>query len=390
MNRFWVVFFIFWPIVAVALCAIAPSMNWWFPGTTGPTHGEAASPLGQRIDDLFYMILVITAIVFILTQAALGFALWTGATRTGDASAKSWFSHGSHNLEVMWTIVPAGILLFIALYQMDVWAEYRIKENFPRERMEAVLTRLGIDFIDENTLTADGQPYRRLALAEVTARQFEWRIRYPGFDADGNLLPLMPDPQPTDLYSVNDLHLPVGAPVMIQLRSSDVQHSFFLPELRVKQDAVPGLVIPVWFEANASEAYTLLCAELCGWGHYKMKAQFVAQPEEDFLEYLHNLHAEQNDDAFLDHLLRLQTDAGEEEGLAFQEFLDQLEADQNLEVFRGYLRDQRTGMTAEEFTAYVGGLDAETATEEFNAYLQESIATDAEEDATATEEVLEE
>jgi cytochrome c oxidase subunit 2 len=361
VNRFWVVFFIFWPIVAVVLCAMAPSMNWWFPGATGPTQGEAASPLGQRIDSLFYMILVITSVVFILTQAALCVALWTGAARTKDESAKSWFSHGSHNLEVIWTIVPAGILLFIALYQMDVWAEYRIKDSFPRERMQAVLSRLGIDL--------ESQSVDSLALAEVTARQFEWRIRYPGFDADGNLLPLMRDPQPTDLYAVNDLHLPVGNPVMIQLRSDDVQHSFFLPELRVKQDAVPGLVIPVWFEANASDQYTLLCAELCGWGHYKMKARFVAQTEDEFLDYLRNLHAEQNDDAFLDHLLRLQAEAGEEEGQAFQEFLDQLAADGQSAEFHRYLRDRRASMTAEEFTAYVGGLDAETAAEEFTEHL---------------------
>ena len=83
---------------------------------------------------------------------------------------------------------------------------------------------------------------------------------------------------------------------MIHLRSQDVQHSFFLPELRVKQDAVPGLVIPVWFEASESDTYTLLCAELCGWGHYKMKARFVAEPSEDFLEWLRELQAKQNFD----------------------------------------------------------------------------------------------
>jgi cytochrome c oxidase subunit 2 len=175
----------------------------------------------------------------------------------------------------MWTIVPAGILLFIALYQMDVWAEYRIKDNFPEQ-------------------------VRNRPLAEVTARQFEWRIRYPGFDAQGNLLELQPNPQPTDLYAVNDLHVPSGQPVMIELKSGDVQHSFFLPELRVKQDAVPGLVIPVWFEARKSDEYALLCAELCGWGHYKMKARLVAEPEEKWLEWLRALAREQNDDGVPD------------------------------------------------------------------------------------------
>ncbi len=260
MKKFWVLFFMLVPVLALWSCLIAPEQGWWFPGSTGPSKGVAASPLGRRIDDLFYMILTITTITFIGTQLGLGYVLWTGSNRkprTDGTVEKAWFSHGSHELEVIWSIVPAAILLFIALYQMDVWANYRVKSQFPAE--------------------VQNKP-----LAEVTARQFEWRIRYPGFDKDGKLLPLMPDPQPTDLYAVNDLQLPSGQPVMVNLRTQDVQHSFFLPELRVKQDAVPGLVIPVWFEADKSGQYTLLCAELCGWGHYKMKARFVAKPEADF------------------------------------------------------------------------------------------------------------
>ena len=280
VKWFWCCFFAFWPIVAVVACAIAPSMGWWFPG-------EAASPLGRRIDDLFYMILVITTITFVGTQAGLAYVLFTGARRTEPGNTeKTWFSHGSHELEVIWSTVPALVLLFIALYQLNVWAEYRVKDAFPRRDMESLLSR-----IHQNRTPRDS-----IALAEVTARQFEWRIRYPGFDKDGHLLPLMPEPQPTDLYAVNDLHLPANAPVMINLKTQDVQHSFFLPDLRVKQDAVPGLSIPVWFEAEQEQSYPLLCAELCGWGHYKMKARFVAESETGFMNYLRNLHSQQNYD----------------------------------------------------------------------------------------------
>lgn len=280
MKWFWCLFFVFWPILALVVCWVSPSYGWWFPG-------PAASPLGQRIDSLFYMILMITTITFIGTQIGLGYVLFKGARRTDeDVDEKAWFSHGSHELEVIWSIVPAFILLFIALYQLDVWAEYRVKDAFPKDRMEAVLERIHQKRTPQNSM----------ALAEVTARQFEWRIRYPGFDAQGNLLPLMAEPQPTDLYAVNDLHLPAAAPVMINLKTQDVQHSFFLPELRVKQDAVPGLVIPVWFEASQVREYALLCAELCGWGHYKMKARLVAETEEQFVEYLRKLHREQNFD----------------------------------------------------------------------------------------------
>ncbi|SFH79488.1 cytochrome c oxidase subunit II [Planctomicrobium piriforme] len=280
MKWFWCIFFMIWPVLAIAVCLLAPSQGWWFPG-------ESASPLGRRIDSLFYIILWITTVVFIGTQVALGYVLFKGAKRTEPGSQeKAWYSHGRHELEVIWSVVPAIVLLFIALYQMDVWAEFRVKDAFPRKRMEDVLTRLKQVRTSRDTL----------ALAEVSGRQFEWRIRYPGFDANGNLLPLMPDPQPTDLYSVNDLHLPAGAPVMINLKSQDVQHSFFLPELRIKQDAVPGLVIPVWFEADTPRTFQLLCAELCGWGHYKMAANFVADTEENFLKYLKDLQQKQNYD----------------------------------------------------------------------------------------------
>ena len=282
MKRFWCIFFMFWPLLALYICWVAPENDWWFPSA-------AMSPLGERIDDLFYMILLVTTLVFIGTQIALGYVLWTGAKRTDPGNtAKAWFTHGSHNLEVIWSVVPALVLLYIALYQLDVWRDFRVRNAFPNDEMANVLADLGVE------ADAQGQPMN--ALAEVTARQFEWRIRYPGFDADGNLLPLESDPQPTDLYAVNDLHLPSGVPVMINLKSADVQHSFFLPDLRVKQDAVPGLVIPIWFQASKSDTYPLLCAELCGWGHYKMKARFVAEPADDFLGWLRELHEQQNDD----------------------------------------------------------------------------------------------
>lgn len=269
-KKLWSLFFVFWPIVALWFCWIAPERGWWFPS-------DAKSPLGQRIDDLFYMILAIVTVTFIGTHIGLGYVLWKGATK---GEGKAWFSHGSHNLEVIWTIVPAGILLFIALYQMDVWAEYRIVKNFPAEA-------------------------RQQPIAEVTARQFEWRIRYPGpdrepFNGQKEVERWLNQPERSDVYTVNDLHVPTARPVMFYLRTQDVQHSFFCPELRVKQDAVPGLVIPVWFEAIEGGQYSLTCTELCGWGHYKMKARVVAEPDEELAAYLAGLAAERDEDGFQD------------------------------------------------------------------------------------------
>jgi cytochrome c oxidase subunit 2 len=127
------------------------------------------------------------------------------------------------------------------------------------------------------------------------ARQFEWRIRYP---EPGRILQIQQ--QPTDLYAVNELIVPAAKPVMIYLKTQDVQHSFFLPELRVKQDAVPGQIIPVWFEATEPGEYVLVCAELCGWGHYKMGARVVALAEEQFEAAMEELAEEQSDDGFAD------------------------------------------------------------------------------------------
>jgi cytochrome c oxidase subunit II len=272
VKKFWAFVFILWPIVAIAAGVISPSMNWWFPGA-------AQSPIGQRIDDLFYMILVIVTVVFIGTQVAMGYVLLRGARDT-DGPGRALFSHGSHGLEVLWTIVPAGVLLFIAIYQLDTWAAYRVKENYP---MSARLS----------------------PVAEVTARQFEWRIRYPNPTRKFNHLPevdaWLRKPEPDDLYAVNDLHVPTGRATVIHLRTADVQHAFFVPVLRIKQDAVPGLVIPIIFEVLKPAPYEWVCAELCGWGHYKMRALVVAEPKDDFESYLKKLEREQFDDGVSGH-----------------------------------------------------------------------------------------
>lgn len=246
----------FWPIAAILYSMISPAYGWWFPG-------PAVTVLGNEIDNLFYLILIIITVVFVGTQIALGYALWTASH---NKSEKAVFSHGSHNLEVIWTIAPSVVLLFISLYQMDVWQKFRVKSYFPEGVVEA-------------------------PVAEVTARQFEWRIRYP---APGKKLMLKP--QPDDVYTVNDLHVPLGKPVCINLRSDDVQHSFFLPHFRVKQDAIPGQIIPVWFKAEKKGEYELTCAELCGWGHYKMRARCIVEREVEFETYLQKLQTDQNYD----------------------------------------------------------------------------------------------
>ena len=112
-------------------------------------------------------------------------------------------------------------------------------------------------------------------------------MRYPGPDGKLNTR--------DDLIVVNDLHFVKNKQALIYLKSSDVLHSFYLPQLRIKQDAVPGLTIPVWFDCDTAGDYELACAELCGWGHYKMRGRVtVHETESDFQQWIDNKLAEQN------------------------------------------------------------------------------------------------
>ena len=245
MGKFWSLLFLLVPILGVAAFALAPAYGYWLP--------EDISEHGHQIDHLFMFILILTGVVFIATEVVLFWFMWRYDGKTNADPAR--FTHGSHNLEVVWTIIPAGTLLFIAIYQMNAWADVKMR-------------------------TPDMAP-----TVEVTGRQFEWRIRYPGPD---NKLGT-----PDDIFTVNDLHLPVNEEILLNLKTMDVLHDFFVPNLRIKQDAVPGNKIPMWFTAKKNGTYDIVCAELCGWGHYKMKGRLTVESRADFDAWLAKLAQEQ-------------------------------------------------------------------------------------------------
>jgi cytochrome c oxidase subunit 2 len=254
--RYWSILFALAALFSVGTFVYAPfSADWWLPNVPGDHH-HVASTIGREIDSLFVIILWITGIVFIGTQIAL---VWVAYRYVDGPGRVATYFHGSQRLEVVWTIIPAAILVFIALYQMGTWASIKFRSAAPKVQ----------------------------ALAEVTGRQFQWVMRYPG--PDGKLH------TPDDLQVVNDLHFVKGKTALIYLRSSDVLHSFFLPTFRIKQDAVPGLTIPVWFDSDRSGKFELVCAELCGWGHYKMRGNVtVHETQSEFDEWQGKALAEQN------------------------------------------------------------------------------------------------
>jgi cytochrome c oxidase subunit 2 len=172
------------------------------------------------------------------------------------------YTHGSHTLEVVWSILPAAVLVFIAVYQMNAWADAKLLRP----------------------ATPDGTPLP--PLAEVKGRQFEWRIRYAGTDGIVG--------SADDVFAVNDLHVPLDEQVVLAIKSEDVLHSFFLPNLRIKQDVVPGMKQFVWFTATKKGEYDIVCAELCGWGHYKMKGRITVESRDDFDRWLARTKAAQD------------------------------------------------------------------------------------------------
>jgi cytochrome c oxidase subunit 2 len=136
-------------------------------------------------------------------------------------------------------------------------------------------------------------------VVRVTAEQFSWNVHYPGPDgqfgrreisrvASDNPLGLdRNDPAAKDdITTVNQLNVPIDRPVLVQLASKDVIHSFGLFEMRVKQDAIPGMEIPVWFTPNRLGQYEIACSQLCGIGHFRMRGFVTVMSDADFRNFL--------------------------------------------------------------------------------------------------------
>lgn len=203
------------------------------------------------------------------------------ASKSPKANPEGVKNHASTYVEVGVIVAEAVLLLG---FSIPLWAE-RVNE-FPEES-KAVNVR-------------------------VVGQQFAWNIHYPGpdgkfgrtdpklVDSQGNPIGLdRRDPAAADdVTTVNQLHLPVGRPAIIQISSLDVIHSFAIQEMRVKQDAVPGMSIPVWFVPTVTSAdmkkqkaddkwsYEINCAQLCGLGHYRMVGYVTIDTPEQFQAWI--------------------------------------------------------------------------------------------------------
>jgi len=175
---------------------------------------ETVSTFGPDIDRLFYVIYYVTGATFFIVQFTL-LAFLILYRHRDDRRAQ--YTHGNTSLEIAWTIAPAVLLVILAFVSRNLWAA--IKQHVPPSDMQV----------------------------QVTAKQFNWEIAYPG--PDGKL------GTADDVTMDNDLHIPVGKTIRVLLKSRDVIHSFFIPQARFKQDAVPGHDIPAWFKITKPGKY---------------------------------------------------------------------------------------------------------------------------------------
>lgn len=235
------------------------SKRWWFP--------EAISEHGPRVDSQFMITIIVVGVAFALAQIGLGWVVWK--YRDTASTTRATYSHGNNRLEVVWTVVTAIIFISLAVMGQKVWASLHLNAAPPGS-------------------------YR----VEVVAQQFSWNFHYSGKDtAFGRTDPKLiddsalnyvgldeTDPNAKDDSVVSTLVVPVNRPVELILKSKDVTHSFWVPQLRFKQDLVPGMAIPVHFTVTKIGKYELACAELCGMNHYKMKSYMLVLPEAEFSE----------------------------------------------------------------------------------------------------------
>lgn len=208
---------------------------------------EQASTFAGDIDVMFWVITVITGLAFVIVEVALVFFVIRYRRRPGRRAEPI---HGNTTAEVIWTAVPAVVVVILGVWSSRIWAQIKSRDRLPANAVQ-------------------------LAIA---AKQFEWNVTYPG--ADGVL-------RTDDDFTIrNQLHVPANQPVVAELTSEDVIHSFFVPEFRIKQDAVPGMQIPLWFEATQTGEFEIACAELCGNSHYRMRGRVIVHEPAEYQAWM--------------------------------------------------------------------------------------------------------
>lgn len=243
-----------------------PKYGWWLP--------PDVSVHGADVDTMIILIHWFMLALFVGWGGFIAYCLVRFRQRPDHVAVYQPIeARWNRWLEVGVAVAEAVVLVVFA---MPVWA--KIKNDLPMPQEDPVIVR-------------------------VVAEQFKWLFHYPGKDgkfgrtaaefyADDNPAGLdFDDDDGVDDITVRGFHFPVDRPVIARLTAKDVIHSFKIPVMRITQDAVPGMEIAIWFQAKETGRFQLGCAQLCGLGHYEMKAELVIESQEDFQKWLDEEHA---------------------------------------------------------------------------------------------------
>jgi len=227
----------------------------------------AITSIGLQVDHQYLLTLCATGAVFVLAQLALALTVF----RFRDHGQPVRFSRGNIAMEVVWTAATMAVFLGLGMSGRKAWVETRF-----------------------------AAPAADVIQVEVTENQFDYSFRYPGADGKfGRLVPEMispatgnplgldeNDPGGKDDIVTASLTVPVNRPVELLIRAQDVIHNFFVRELRLQQDAVPGMIVPLNFTATTIGRYEIVCTQLCGMEHHRMHSYLNVVSDADYQVFL--------------------------------------------------------------------------------------------------------
>lgn len=239
---------------------------------------EASSIHGRRTDDLFWFSMAVIMIAFFVVNFLIFYFAWKYQYKKGY---KATFYADNHKLELIWTVIPAIVMALLVFTGWRAWTD--ITSEAPKDA----------------------------EVFEIMGKQFGWYVRYPGVDNNqlGNYnyklidsqnemgLDLSDENSFDDFISMSELRVPVGKPVLLKIRARDVLHSVYIPHMRVKMDAVPGMPTKFWFVpdktteqmraelGNPNFDYEIACTEICGRGHFAMRLRLIVEDEASYRKW---------------------------------------------------------------------------------------------------------
>jgi cytochrome c oxidase subunit II len=271
INAFMLISFLVFGLLGVWYCH-----NLYYGKTLFPQG--SASIEGETIDTMFIITLVVTGIVFFITQIAL---FWFAYKYQESDNRKAHYFAHSTKLELIWTTIPAIVLCILVVFGLRFW--FKITGDAPKDAI----------------------------VVEVTGHQFGWEFRYTGPDKvlgkidyklvkGANSLGVdFNDPASLDdIHVGTTMHIPVGKPVKMVIHAQDVIHDVGLPHFRLKMDAVPGIPTTQWFTpkyttaemkkrtGNPDFTYEIACDQMCGKGHFSMRGVIIVETEPEYKAWL--------------------------------------------------------------------------------------------------------